>query len=368
MKALWTLLVALVAVMPASGTSIIFPTYSTPVVAGETLVVTSPDRMALVGISKSGKKRWTQQLSEEGRLIEHKSGQILLAQGNSVSSLNPQDGSIKPLFHSDPKVEWMNYSAETDLFWGPLEGDKPGLALFDGGTHACVAKEMRGETLAYADADLVIIAKGEREAVEGGHTFSKSWIEGFDRKTIKRLWSARFEKQPWPYHFVVRCGAHVVCEDGQDFMVIDGKSGELRRSPAPMPEDALGPKGLRNEKGDLVYLSSVMNMGNFDESEQTLYRLRIPDLKVLEKRVMKVIEAVTSEKAGELLITDALYRTACFRADGSKLWEHFQMHRTPVLDGVIYFSDHKKGVARMGALDVSTGKQKIFISEKVDMK
>ncbi|MCW1916560.1 hypothetical protein OJ996_23435 [Luteolibacter sp. GHJ8] len=368
MKALWISLLALVLVMPAFGTSIIFPTFSTPVMAGDTLVVVSPDRMAFIGLSKSGKKMWTQPLSTKGSLIEHGSGRTLLVQGSSVSSLNPKDGTIKPLFDSDPKVEWMKYSPEADLFWGRLLGDEPGLALFDGDTHTCLAKEVSGETVAYADAGLVVIAKGLRKPVRGGHTFSKGWIEGFDRKAMKRIWSAPFEKEPSPYHFVVRCGGYVVCEDGRELMVIDVKSGELRRRPAAMPEDALGPKGLRDENGDLVYLTTVMNMSNFHESEQTLYRLRLPHLEVLEKKVMKVIEAVTSEKAGDLLITDALYRTACFRPDGSKLWEHFQMHRTPVIDGVIYFSDYKEGVARMGALDVSTGDQTIFISEKVEMR
>ncbi len=78
-----------------------------------------------------------------------------------------------------------------------------------------------------------------------------------------------------------------------------------------------------------------------------------------------MIEASSTEKVGDLLITDALYRTACFRRDGTKVWEHFQLHRTPAVDGVIYFSDYNKGVARIGAVDVATGKQRIFISEKV---
>lgn len=369
MKILWMFLVALAAVMPALGTSIVFPTYSIPILADETLIVLSADRMDLIGISKAGKELWRRQLSSEGSLFTHRSGKTMLTQGASVSSLNPKDGALKPLFSSDPKVKWLRYSSESNLFWGPLEGEEPALALFDGVTHACLATEQRGETMAYADADLVVLAKGRRKAEKGGSfSFSNGWLEALNRETMNKAWLAQFENQPWPDHHVVRCGAYLVCDDGSDILVIDAENGEVRRRPAVKHEDALGPNGLRNDNGALTYLTSKLNFGDFNKSEQTLYKLSVPDLKILESRVVKVIEAVSTEKVGDLLITDALYRTACFSHDGTKLWEHFQMHRTSAVDGVIYFSDYKKGVARMGALDVVTGEQRIFISEHVETK
>jgi len=193
MKTLWTILVALVAVMPCSGTSIIFPTYSTPVVVDDTLVVLSADRLALIGLSKAGKERWRQRLASEGSLIAHSSGKILLTQGASVSSLDAKHGSSEPLFSADPKVEWVQYSPETNLFWGPLDGEEPALALFDGATHVRLATEELGETLAYADQDLVVLAKGHRKAAErGGYSFSKGWLEAFDRQTMEKIWSVCF--------------------------------------------------------------------------------------------------------------------------------------------------------------------------------
>jgi len=369
MKTLWTILVALVAVMPCYGTSIIFPTFSTPVVVDDTLIVLSPDRLELIGVSKAGKELWRQKLSSEGSLIVHSSGKILLTQEASVSSLDTKHGSSEPLFSADPKVEWVRYSPETNLFWGPLVGEKPALLLFDGATHDLLANEKLGETMAYADQDLVVLAKGRRKAAEsGGYSFTKGWLEAFDRHTMKRVWSVEFENQPWPHHYVVRCGNYIVCDDASDLVVINIATGQARRRPAVKPEDAIGPSGLRDENGDLTYLTSELNYADFNRSKQTLYKLSIPDLKVVESRAVKVIEAASSEKAGDLLITDALYRTACFGPDGTKLWEHFQLHRTPVMDGVIYFSDYNKGIARMGALDVATGKQRFFLSEEVETK
>jgi hypothetical protein len=91
-------------------------------------------------------------------------------------------------------------------------------------------------------------------------------------------------------------------------------------------------------------------------------------LKTIETKVVEVIEAARAETSGDFTISDSLYRTACFRRDGSKVWEHFQMHRTGVIGGLIYFSDFYKGVARMGSLEVATGKERILISERVKMK
>ncbi|WP_234047526.1 hypothetical protein [Luteolibacter pohnpeiensis] len=369
MKTLWTILVALIGVVPCSGTSIIFPTYSTPVVVEDTLIVLSPDRLELIGVSKAGKELWRQKLSSEGSLIVHTSGKILLTQGASVSSLDTKRGSSEPLFSADPKVEWVRYSPETNLFWGPLDGEKSALVLFDGTTYNRLANEKLGETMAYADQDIVVLAKGRRKAAEGGgYSFSKGWLEAFDRHTMKRVWSVEFENQPWPQHYVVRCGNYIVCDDASDLVVIDIATGQVRRRPAAKPADAIGPSGLHDENGDLTYLTSELNYADFNQSKQTLYKLSIPDLKVVESRAVKVIEASSSEKAGDLRITDALYRTACFRPDGTKIWEHFQLHRTPVMDGVIYFSDYNKGIARMGALDVATGKQQFFLSEEIETK
>jgi hypothetical protein len=42
------------------------------------------------------------------------------------------------------------------------------------------------------------------------------------------------------------------------------------------------------------------------------------------------------------------------------------MHRTKVIDGVIYFSDNdRQGLARVGSLVVASGKETVLTSEKV---
>ena len=367
MKTFWKFIVAFFTVLPAFGTSFVFPTYSKPVFVDNTVVVLSPDQMTLIGVSKAGKKLWQRRLPAEGSLITTGSGQTLLTQGASASSLNPKDGTLTPQFTTNPRVDQLHYHPETNLFWGPLEKEESTLALFDGSTYACLTKQKNTESLAYADADLIVLAKGHRKSTKGGgFSFSRGWIEALNRKTMRKLWSADYQKEPWPYHDVVRCGAYMISEDGSDLLAIDINSGEVRRSPAVKHQDALGPNGLRNDNGSLIYLTSRLNRDDFKQNDQILYKLSVPDFKVLERRVVKVIEASTSEKVGSLLITDSLYRTACFRRDGTKLWERFQLNRTRAIDGMIYFSDYNEGVARMGVLEIATGKQRILLSERLE--
>lgn len=365
MKTLWILLMVLVTVLPLKGTSIIFPTYSTPLCVDDSLIVLSVDRSEMIALTKSGKEQWRQKLSTKGRLFRHHSGKVVLAQGSAVMSVNMKDGSMEPLFHANPKVSYVAYDADSNLFWGEKDQDGPVLVLFDGVTFACLAKEKHGEAILYADKDYVVLAKANREPFEGGYTFSNGWIEAFDRRSMKKLWATAFLNESSPMRYVVRCGDYFVCDDVEDLVVIEIASGKMRRKAAIKDQGAHGPNGLRNENGAITYCTSKLNFKDFGQNEQIFYKLTIPDLQLVERRSVKVIEVASSEKVGDLLITDALYRTACFRSDGTKLWEHFQLHRTSAMDGVIYFSDSNNGVARMGALDVVTGKQRFFLSETI---
>jgi hypothetical protein len=265
------------ATIAACGTSIIFPTYSTPILADGLLIATSPDDMRLIGLTPEGKQKWVRRLSARGSVYKHSSGKAMLITGSSVGLVNSGNGDSTPLFEAKAGLANLRYLDSADLFFG--------------------TKESAGIS------------------------------------TI---------------------------------VVYDG--GKLRRQAAAKPADSIGPSGLRSEKGMLMYVASELNTRDFNRSKQTVYRVSVPDLKTVETKVVEVIEAARVETAGEYLISDALYRTACFRRDGSKVWEHFQMHRTGVIDGVIYFSDYEKGVARIGSLKVSSGKKRILISERVELK
>lgn len=368
MKLVLALCFFMVATIAARGTSIVFPTYSTPILANDTIVILSPDGTRLLGVSNKGEQKWKRQLSTRGSVFKHKSGKVLVIEGSSVSVVNPANGAMTPWFAVKLPGVNLSYRDEGDLYYGKTEAlGVPSLAVYDGSTHAFLLTEERGETVAYADDGVIVLAKGKRKYADKGYSYSKGWLEGYDRKTKRRIWIADFKNQPWPYHDICRVGDYLVCEDGGNLMVIHAVRGDLHRSSPPKPKDSIGPSGLRNENGALVYVTTEMNISDFHRSKHTVYRLRVPELTTIETKVVEVIEAARVETVGEFMISDSLYRTACFRRDGRKVWEHFQMHRTGVIDGLIYFSDYNNGVAQMGTLEVSTGKKRILISEKVKM-
>src|SRR6478736_1687387 len=101
--------VFMVATIAARATSIVFPTYSTPILADDTIIVTSPDHMRLLGVSKDGELNWKRQLSARGSVFKHRSGKILLIAGSSVSVVSPGNGALTPLFDAKQPGMYLWY-------------------------------------------------------------------------------------------------------------------------------------------------------------------------------------------------------------------------------------------------------------------
>lgn len=350
-------------------TSIIFPAFSKPILKEGVLVVLSPDRKRLVALDTKGTLKWERRLAERSSLAERPDGKLWLLTGNSAAAVNLIDGSLQPQFIV-PDVGWLRHEEKADILFGaPAEADfreQTGLTVFQAATGAVVCAARQGETIAYADPDIIVVANSERKNVDRGYTYARSWLEGFHRSSGKQEWRAELTGRPDPYHSVARVGNWLVFEDGTDWLLINLADGQSRRARIEKGTDALGPSGLREEDGNLAFTTSQLNTKDFNRSEHTVSIVSIPALKVLSRRKVEVIEAGHSEKWGEFLITDSLYRTACFRQDGTKVWEHFQMHRTSPLEGVIYFSDFNEGRARVGSIKVPTGKESILFAEAVE--
>jgi hypothetical protein len=363
--------VIFLACLLASGceaTSIIFPAFTEPIIKKGFLVALSPDRKRLVALDAKGTLKWERRLDEPSSLVERQDGKLWILTGNAVSILNIVDGSLQPQF-TVPNVSWLRYERKADILFGaPAKNDfreQTGLTVFQAATGAVLFSVEQGEAIAYADSDIIVVASGERKNVDQGYTYARGWIEGFRPSNRKQEWRAELTGRPDPYHSVARVRNWLVFEDGTDWLLVDLNDGQIRRALIEKGSDVFGPSGLREENGHLAFTTGQLNMKNFSRSEHTISVVSIPDLKVISQKKVEVIEAVHSEKWGEFLITDALYRTACFRQDGTKIWEHFQMHRTSPIDGVIYFSDYSEGRARIGSIEVATGKENILFSEAV---
>jgi hypothetical protein len=125
---------------------------------------------------------------------------------------------------------------------------------------------------------------------------------------------------------------------------------------------------LKIHNDQVVWLSHKMNYGDFNNTEHILHFCTIPELSERETVTLKLIEIAQISFEGGFIISDALYRTACFRPGGEKVWEPFQSKRTQVISNRIYFSDYeqKTKTARLGVVEVSSGKETILYSEQVE--
>lgn len=131
-----------------SATSIIFPAFSLPIVKDGTLIVLAPDRMRLVAISTTGVQRWESKLCQRTSLASH-GAEVFVLSGAAVSSLNPGDGSMRPLFDA-PKMSRLFYSEAADVFIGrPPENKDMVLEVLVGPDGKALCSVANRETLAY---------------------------------------------------------------------------------------------------------------------------------------------------------------------------------------------------------------------------
>jgi hypothetical protein len=81
---------------------------------------------------------------------------------------------------------------------------------------------------------------------------------------------------------------------------------------------------------------------------------------------LKTIELAKLSFWNDRIITDALYNVTCFNKSGKVIWKKFQMNRTEVTGGKIYFSDnYRETKIRVGEIDVRTGRERILYSEPI---
>lgn len=125
---------------------------------------------------------------------------------------------------------------------------------------------------------------------------------------------------------------------------------------------------LEIHEGRLAWLTHAFNSKDFKNSEYLLKFSSFPDLKEEGSVALKVMEIARISFESGYIISDALYRTACFQLGGDKIWEGSQMNRTPVVNNRIFFSDYSNSTARLGGVDVLTGKETILYSESTKQK
>ena len=122
----------------------------------------------------------------------------------------------------------------------------------------------------------------------------------------------------------------------------------------------------------VVWLTSKMNRVNVDWSEHILHYCTIPELVEQKILVLQLLDIARVSFEGEFIISDSFYSTAGFRPDEQKVWKLFQNAHGPVIENRLYFSDSHfetaRETARLGFVDVPTGKETILYHESIKME
>jgi outer membrane protein assembly factor BamB len=323
-------------------------------------------------LSLDGNMLWEKKFKQKIYLFESHNSEIFLQKGKEIFRINPGSGELQLLFSLESKDDILNYRTQGDVYYS-MEGrfHKKLFKIIDRTTGKPIWKSDKIEDLIYVTEELIIALLSTREYNDsGGYNLSTTTIEAYNRKTFEKQWTvplSRHHAIPWLNSVYLK--PYLVYLDGDAKIVsLDCQTGEKVHEIG----DTLNPDGritnLSLLKGDLVYLTRKTNYDDFNKSKYTLHFCSIPDLKEKSTLVIELFEIFSVTFRDDYIISDSLYRTACFTMTGSKVWEKYQMNRTDVIDGKIYFSDQKNEEARLGIIDVPTGKEIILYKEKIKHK
>ena len=352
----------------AKATSIEFPTFSAPVLQEERLVFTSPDSRRLLCASLEGKLVWERKFDSPIVLFTGAEAEAVVQVGTVVSAVSVQSGELRAKFSVEDENDGVSFSPELGSYVSSdRRFEKRMFKLLDARTGVPLWRTSEIENVVCATPELIVCLAAERVPTRDGFQLGKASLDGYDRKSFAKTWSVPL-KHPGDASFLAaafKAPFLIYTERQTSLVVLDCAMGKKQvTTPMKVPEDSWI-SGVSIHGEHVVWLTTKIDYDDFNNSEHSLHFCTIPELREVKTVVLKLIEIGRVSFEGELIIADSLYRTACFRLDGQKVWERFQNSRTPVINGRIYFSDHSKNTARLGFIEVASGKETILYTERL---
>jgi len=353
----------------AESTSIHFPKFSAPIHHEDRLVVLSPDGTRVLGISLDGVKLWERKHDVRVHLFSGPASEPVLQVGKVVSTISPRSGELRPRFTVESEDDLVTYSVELTSFTSQNRHFHPRMfKLLDAETGQPAWRTSEIEGVICATPELIVCLAVERIPSDQGITFGTASLEAYRRGSFEKKWSVTLpEGSGVPFVPAEFHAPYLIYADGPTSLsVIDCATGlKLLTRQVNLPE--LGRiSALTMIDGRVAWLTSRYNRDNPNNTEYLLHFCTVPELKVERKIVLKLIEIARVNFENGFIISDSISRTACFRSSGEKVWERSQTARSPVINDRIYFSDYHQKTARVGIVEVSTGKQTILYSEPVE--
>lgn len=349
-------------------TSIEFPKFGQPFVVGDRLVCLSPDAKRILCFSLTGKALWKRSCGEPVSLFAAPNGGLLVQIGAMVSDLSVETGELTDRFPVAESNDRVHFESKGDLWYSTdARWRERRFKLLDGRTGKPKWTSREVERVVCATPELIVALTVKRMRTEDGIRFGASALLGLNRETGGRKWKVPVDKTNGsPFISSVFMAPHIVFVRGENTLVVldvtNGKTLGTRTVPVPQLGHV---SDVLFHEGRVAVLTGEVNSADFDKNRQTLQFYSLPGLAPKERVSFEVIEAATATIVGKYILSDALYRTACFTRDGKKLWERFQCNRSEPIDGKVYFSDYDDGFARLGSVELANGKERIFHRERI---
>lgn len=350
----------------SQATSISFPIFSTPVFQTNRLFVTSPDSTRLICVGTNGTKFWEKSFAQPVSLSSGRNSEPLLQIERDVRLVSPT-GELVPKFTVEDANDKVSFREDCELFIShDRRFNKRRFTVIDDRTGKRLWTSLAVESLICATSNLLVTLTFDRIPTDRGYTFGNGALEAFDRVHYARKWSIPIsEKDVLPYLEAVLNGPYLIYADGRTSLkTIEVASGrEVTAQSVKVPQFSwVG--DIQSYRDEIVWLTHESNRADFNQSEHTLHFCSIPELSEKRTVTLKIISISNFAFEDDFIISDSLYRLACFRMGGEKVWEkRSQSNQTKVIGNRIYFSDYDQAKARLGYVEVSTGKEKILYSE-----
>jgi hypothetical protein len=369
----WPVLAAaglLIGLSAADATSIHFPKFSKPILQQDHLVFMSPDSKRVLCVGLNGEKLWEKSYDQRVQLFADAHSNALLQVGKAISSVRLNTGDLDSIFSVEDESDLVTYSPILEAFVSrDRRFDKRSFKVLDEQSGRARWKTTEIDNVVCAIPDLFVASSVETIPSGGGFRFGKMSLQAFDRKSFTQKWRVPLADEngsPWltsafksPYLIYV--------ESQTTLVVLDCTTGRkllTRQVDVPKYGRIIGV--TLHDDHIAWFTSALSHREDFNNTEHPLHFCSIPDLKETAAITLRLIEIAQVSFEGGFIISDALYRTACFRPEGSKIWERFQCNRTSVIDGRFYFSDYNPGTTRIGFVEVASGKETILYQEKIE--
>jgi outer membrane protein assembly factor BamB len=344
-------------------TSIYYPKFGTPILAGDRIVFSGPGmqpRRLICVEAQSGKKLWD---ITSGTNTLHpwfvQGEDLLVTVSGDVHRCELKSGKLSPLYKTGYQRSGLLKQKPGFVLVDGERADVDYLSLVDSSKWQPVWETPRLLNVSAEGTDVLLCDAGTRKRVEGsGYTLIDRELTAVSRKDGKVLWRRPMPQNVWgskavaiSNYFVVALGGTLHCFKEAD--------GQIAKTLKVNDSDIISPTLALRDGLVLVWTQK----GRDVFSGHVVFSLSVPDF------VKTELTETDWYSAMSIVHEDIVIGVTIGRVDavhiptGKKLWQGGQWNWNGILNGYIYFSDMERDGEHtsINRIQVKTGeRQKIY--------